>query len=251
MALPFAFTSVTVAHGSDLDNNFAAVGALGIVPGTVTGTNSIVFTAGANTPTISAYANYLRFAFVAAATNTTATTFRYGALGILNVYKDVGAGPTALSGGEIVSGNLITVAYDSALNSGAGGFHLLSQIPSSLALDAIGSTQGDILYRGSSSWSALTAGTSLQVLITQGSGANPAWSGISAVMMGVSSATNYLFRMTTGGLSAAPISTVFAGVSTAAGVLFYNDSGGALAALSPGSAGAVLTVSTGGLPSWV
>ena len=74
MALPFAFTSVTSAHGSDLDSNFAAVGALGVIPGTVAGTNALVFTAAANTPTISAYANYLRFSFVAAGSNTAATT---------------------------------------------------------------------------------------------------------------------------------------------------------------------------------
>jgi microcystin-dependent protein len=43
-------------------------------------------------------------------------------------------------------------------------------------LDFIGSAaQGDILYRGSSSWARLGAGTAGQVLQTGGSGANPAW----------------------------------------------------------------------------
>ena len=43
-------------------------------------------------------------------------------------------------------------------------------------LDFIGSAaQGDILYRGASSWARLAAGTSGQVLQTNGAGANPSW----------------------------------------------------------------------------
>jgi hypothetical protein len=46
-------------------------------------------------------------------------------------------------------------------------------------LDFIGSAaQGDILYRGSSAWERLAAGTSGQFLKTQGSGANPIWADI-------------------------------------------------------------------------
>jgi hypothetical protein len=40
---------------------------------------------------------------------------------------------------------------------------------------AIANTQGDILYRGASAWSALAPGTSGQVLATQGASANPHW----------------------------------------------------------------------------
>lgn len=43
-------------------------------------------------------------------------------------------------------------------------------------LDFIGSAaQGDILYRGASSWARLPAGTNGQFLKTQGAGANPQW----------------------------------------------------------------------------
>lgn len=42
------------------------------------------------------------------------------------------------------------------------------------------STQGSVLYRGASSWSALAPGSSGQVLTTGGSGANPAWATPSA-----------------------------------------------------------------------
>jgi hypothetical protein len=47
-------------------------------------------------------------------------------------------------------------------------------------LDFVGSAaQGDILYRGASGWTRLGAGTSGQVLTTQGTGANPIWSTVS------------------------------------------------------------------------
>lgn len=42
-------------------------------------------------------------------------------------------------------------------------------------LDTIGSTQGHVLYRGASAWSALAVGTSGQALTTQGAAANPVW----------------------------------------------------------------------------
>jgi hypothetical protein len=48
-------------------------------------------------------------------------------------------------------------------------------------LDFVGSAaQGDILYRGASSWTRLGAGTSGQFLKTQGTGANPVWATVSA-----------------------------------------------------------------------
>lgn len=45
----------------------------------------------------------------------------------------------------------------------------------SLHLDAIGSTQGDILYRGAANWLALAPGTAGWVLHTGGPGADPQW----------------------------------------------------------------------------
>lgn len=48
-------------------------------------------------------------------------------------------------------------------------------------LDFVGSAaQGDILYRGASTWTRLAAGTSGQYLKTLGSGANPEWASIGA-----------------------------------------------------------------------
>lgn len=57
--------------------------------------------------------------------------------------------------------------------SGAG---TAEEVTLSQLLDWVGTTaHGDILYRGSSGWERLAAGTSGQVLTTQGAGANPIW----------------------------------------------------------------------------
>ena len=60
--------------------------------------------------------------------------------------------------------------------AGAGEELTLSQV-----LDLVGSAaQGDILYRGATTWTRLGAGTSGQYLKTQGSGADPVWATVSA-----------------------------------------------------------------------
>lgn len=52
-------------------------------------------------------------------------------------------------------------------------------------LDWIGSAaQGDLLYRGAASWARLGAGTSGQLLQTQGAGANPQWATVGALTDG-------------------------------------------------------------------
>lgn len=126
MPLPYIFAAATTVTTPQLDANFAALGALTAIINTVAGTNALTLTPLPNTPTVSAYGNYQPFTFVAVATNTGAVTARYGGLGLLNVYKDGVSGPTALTGGEIVGGNLTTLVYDSSLNSGSGGFHVVS-----------------------------------------------------------------------------------------------------------------------------
>lgn len=124
MPLPVIFGGLSAALMSDLDQDFAAVGALTIVPCTVTGTNTLALSPSPNSPAITVYTDYLQFSAVAAATNTGATTAAIGALPALPVYKDSGGGPVALVGGEIVANNLFELVYDSALASGSGGFHL-------------------------------------------------------------------------------------------------------------------------------
>jgi hypothetical protein len=46
-------------------------------------------------------------------------------------------------------------------------------------IDTIGSTQGHVLFRGASAWTALAPGTNGQVLTSGGAGANPTWTTVS------------------------------------------------------------------------
>ena len=124
MSLPNTFGSLTSATGAMLDANFAALGALTAVACTAAGSNAVTLTPQVNTPAVSAYANYMPFSFVIAASNTGATTLRIGSLAALPVYQDTATGPAVLSGGELVAGNAAYVVYDGALNGGSGGWHL-------------------------------------------------------------------------------------------------------------------------------
>ena len=124
MALPVTFAGLSTVPLSNLDLNFAALGALTAIPCGVAGTNALALTPQANTPTIAAYVNYQSFIGVAAAANTGGTTATVSGLSALSVFKDTQGGPVALAGGEIAAGNIISLTYDSAMNTGAGGFHL-------------------------------------------------------------------------------------------------------------------------------
>ncbi len=94
-----------------------------------------------------------------------------------NAVTSVAAG-TGLAGGTITSTGIISLGAVSSnqvlANIGAG-----SGVPIGTSLtaliDTINSTQGSLLYRGASTWTAIGPGTSGQVLQTQGASANPQW----------------------------------------------------------------------------
>lgn len=104
-----------------------------------------------------------------------------------------GGSVTAVSGGTGIttSPNPITTTGTVSLASIATGNVLANTTGSSGAptatapsdiLDVIGSIQGDILYRGASSWGVLAYGTSGQLLQTQGVGANPQWASLGSLL---------------------------------------------------------------------
>jgi hypothetical protein len=163
MSLPTTFAALTTATGQQLDNNFSALGALTPIPCSVSGTNAITMITALNTPSVPSYANYAVFSGVAAATNTGGTTVAVNSLSALTVYKDTVAGPVALSGGEIVAGNVLYLIYDSALHTGAGGFHLNSQ-PTNFVYPVGGSSSR---VAGSSAGSVLTAAWTANELVAE------------------------------------------------------------------------------------
>ena len=78
-----------------------------------------------------------------------------------------GAADLAVGTSAITSGTTGNILFD---NSGVLGEETISA-----ALDFIGGTQGDILYRDSTGWAVLAPGTSGYLLSTQGAAANPQW----------------------------------------------------------------------------
>lgn len=87
---------------------------------------------------------------------------------------------TGLTGGPITSAgtlSLATIANNALLANTSGSTSAPGATTVSALLDSVfGTTQGAILYRGGTVWSALAPGTSGYFLETQGSAANPTWS---------------------------------------------------------------------------
>lgn len=127
MSFSYQFGSLTAWTSGWLDTNFNEAGLLGTIPSTVSGTNVLTLTP-YTAPTIGtppfSLQPQVRVSGIAQATNTGAATAAVGGTAALSIYKDTSGGPVALTGGEIVLGNLFTLTYDASLNGGAGGYHL-------------------------------------------------------------------------------------------------------------------------------
>ena len=154
MALPYSFSNNTTPTGPQLDADLAQLGAQSTIPCAVAGTNALVLTPQTNTSAIAAYANYLRFSGIAAATNTAATTAQIGSLAALPCYRDTLTGPAICTGGELAAGCAFSLVYDSALNSGNGGFHITSQTSDFSTLG--GTVNGNIVVTNGTLTSYLT-----------------------------------------------------------------------------------------------
>ncbi len=83
-----------------------------------------------------------------------------------------------LTGGPITASGTIglaTIATGNVLAYTGGGTGVPVATTPSVVLDVIGSTEGNILYRGASTWSVLAPGTAGQHLSTGGAGSTPSW----------------------------------------------------------------------------
>lgn len=80
-----------------------------------------------------------------------------------------------LAAGSVTLAKLADVATDTVLGRTVAGTGAVSALGATDVLDMIGSTRGQILYRGASAWSVLGVGTAGQVLQSGGAGADPSW----------------------------------------------------------------------------
>ena len=123
MPLPVTFATLTQGNQplSLLDTQFSALSALIEIPCVASGQNTITLTPANNTPTIAAYTNLTpTFAWVQPQTTTGAVTIGLAGLTQLNAYGSNGG--VALGSGDLSAGNTYICSFNSALNSGAGGF---------------------------------------------------------------------------------------------------------------------------------
>jgi len=82
----------------------------------------------------------------------------------------------SLADGSVTLAKLANLANGKIIGRSTVGTGVPEALSLSQVLDLIGSAaQGDILYRDSSAWARLAAGTSGNFLKTQGAGANPTW----------------------------------------------------------------------------
>lgn len=92
-----------------------------------------------------------------------------------------GTGLTGGGSGGAVTVSLAPIADQSFLANASGGTAAPGATTLSAFLDEVlGSTQGNIIYRGGTVWQALAPGTNGQVLKTGGPSANPSWGTSSA-----------------------------------------------------------------------
>lgn len=160
------FANLTNPTLVELDGNFGILSGLVPVPCTVSGTNSLTLTSNAAAAANAGYQQNMILVGVAVATNTTAATAQLGSLAALPIYKDTAIGPVALSGGEIIQSCFLQLTYDSALNSGGGGFHLSTGVGELIGQTV---TVASILA-GSGSLSSLTVGGAASLTSLSASG---------------------------------------------------------------------------------
>jgi hypothetical protein len=85
-------------------------------------------------------------------------------------------GALTISANAVSNAKLATASALTVKSNVTGGAATPIDNSISAILDAtLGSAQGDIIYRGASSWTVLVPGSSGQLLSTLGAGANPAW----------------------------------------------------------------------------
>lgn len=97
---------------------------------------------------------------------------------------------TQLAASTVANSNLATMTAGTVKANVTGGSAAPTDATPSSVLDLIGATQGSVLYRGASAWTALTPGTGGQFLSSGGAAANPSWASLPAAGQLPGTATN-------------------------------------------------------------
>lgn len=125
--LPHNFATYSAGNfpAQDWMDDWNFVANLGNIYCTASGTaNAIALTPALNSPNVTGYQNGTKYTFIAANTNTGPVTAQIGNLAALAVFNISGGQVSAAS--TIVGSEYYELIYISSLNSGAGGFILLT-----------------------------------------------------------------------------------------------------------------------------
>lgn len=239
IANQFLITTAPNTYGTlgALTNGQLIIGSTGTAPSlaTLTQGSGVTITNGAGTITISA-----------TGTGGTVTSI---------------ATNNGITGGTITTTGTIglaAIADHTLLANISGG----SLFPSSTTLtalidNAIGSTQGNILYRNSTAWVVLAPGSSGQFLQTLGAAANVQWaSGNAGTVTSLTAGSGITLTpgtiTTTGSIAlTVPVAVTLGGTgltSTTINQLLYSSANNTIAGLATGNSGVLIT-SAGGVPS--
>ena len=110
---------------SILDQMFNDAGALTATQATASGTNTITLTPNSFTPPVTAYANLQTFGFTAQNNSTAAVTLQIAAIGLLPLY--IPGGTRQAASGDVSAGTYYQIVFLQSLNSGGGGFIIVSE----------------------------------------------------------------------------------------------------------------------------
>lgn len=189
-----------------------------------------------------------------------------------------GAVATTISANAITNAKLATMASDTIKANITGGSAVPTDATLTAILDTISGTEGVILYRGASAWTALSPGTSGQYLQTQGASAIPQWNSVTGTggtvtsiatnngvtggtitgsgTIGLAAITAGTVLANTTGSGAVPVGNTISaildnGIASTQGDITYRGAS-SWSALSPGSNGQILqTQGAAANPQWV
>ena len=146
----------------------------------------------------------------------------------------------SLPTGNITNAYLSTMAAGTVKANLTGGSAAPSDVTPSAILDTFGTQTGSLLYRNTSSWQALTAGTNATILRSNGTTSAPSWSTLSTLIdaaLGSSSQGSLLFRGATSWQNLSP--------GTAGQLLQTQGSGANPAWFTVPGTGTVTSIATG------
>ena len=135
----------------------------------------------------------------------------------IRIADDRVGSPSGIPNAQLATAAAFTIKGNATASSANPSDNSLSTY-----LDLIGSTRGQILYRGTSGWTALGTGTAGYALVTNGVGQDPSWSSVGASRQGSYAALKIQVTSNTAVVLTADSITLFDGSASYQAALSFN-----------------------------